>query len=283
MAFVRRFSISSRSLLLALALLASGCVRRYPLQGLVLSSDPSRSTVTISHRAIPGVMPAMAMPIRLARPAEGEGLEPGAVVAFELALSRQGAVAHRLRRLPPSNQVEEDGQVVKLQPPASQVAVGDLAPDFTLTDQDGQPVRLSDFRGRVTVVNFLYTRCPLPEVCPRLAATFARIQRRFADRQDLALLTITLDPHHDTPDVLKKYSMLWRAVPERWRFLTGTAGQIREAVEPFGIVYWPEEGIVTHTSTVGVVGRDGRLRARVDGLSFDAKQLGDLVETALSY
>lgn len=279
MAYAPTSFTSFLSLLTAAALCGSGCAKRYRIQGLVLETDAAQSTVTISHKEIPGLMPAMAMPFRLTDPKVIPTLSPGMMVEFEL----RGSTARNIRPLPPSNQIEEDGRKVALAPPASQVKSGEVVPDFALTSHTGQRTRLTDFRDQVVAINFLYTRCPLPEVCPRLAATFARIQRRFAHRNDLTLLTITLDPHHDTVEVLNRYSILWKADSTRWRFLTGAPDDIRRAAELFGIIYWPEEGIVTHTSSIAIIGKSGKLHARIDGLSFDAKQLGDLIESALSY
>ena len=156
-------------------------------------------------------------------------------------------------------------------------------PDFTLIDQNRQGVRLSDFRGKVVAVDFIYTRCPLPDVCPRLSANFARLQSRFRPRMgsDLMLLSITIDPQYDTSEVLLRYATIWNAAARGWRFLTGPDKEIEIVARRFGMNYWPEEGLITHTSETGVIARDGRLAARVDGSSFAASQLGDLIEREL--
>lgn len=269
-----------------LALLALLLARRDEVDGLVLATDPARLAVTVSHKEVPGLMPAMAMPFRVRDAALLEGLRPGMFIRFELSTGEEGgSYISRIRRIAVNNEIEEDGRAIALQPPKETVAPGQPVPDFELTDQLGRRVKLSDSRGKVVAVNFLYTRCPLPEVCPRLAATFARIQRRFSRNmgRDLALLTITLDPVYDTPGVLNRYAALWRAAPASWRFLTGTLDEIRRATAFFGIVYWPEEGVITHTSSVAIIGRDGRLHSTVEGLNFNAQQLGDLIETAISY
>jgi protein SCO1/2 len=128
-------------------------------------------------------------------------------------------------------------------------------------------------------VDFIYTRCPLPDVCPRLSANFARLQKRFASL--LALLSITLDPEYDTPIVLTEYAQRWRADPSTWLFLTGSAEEIRQTAGRFGVVYWPEEGTLTHTSSTAIIDRAGRLAALVEGSSFTSQQLIDLVQAQL--
>jgi protein SCO1/2 len=73
----------------------------------------------------------------------------------------------------------EDGQG-EIAPPKEKLRIGDAVADFELRDQNGRAVRMSDFLGKVVAVNFIYTRCPLPDVCPRLSASFATWQKRFA-------------------------------------------------------------------------------------------------------
>ena len=152
-------------------------------------------------------------------------------------------------------------------------------PDFSLTDQNGALVRLSSLQGQVVAIDFIYTRCPLPDVCPRLSANFARLQKRFAGK--MALLSITLDPQHDTPQVLAEYAARWRADSHTWLFLTGPDDDIRKIAGHFGVVFWAEEGAITHTSTTAIIDRTGKLAAMVEGSSFTSQQLIDLVHTEL--
>ena len=99
--------------------------------------------------------------------------------------------------------------------------------------------------------------------------------------KDLVLLSITIDPRFDTSEVLLKYAKIWNARPEGWRFLTGPDAEIEIVARRFGMNYWPEEGLITHTSQTGIIGRNGRLAAAVDGSSFAPVQLGDLIEREL--
>jgi protein SCO1/2 len=234
------------------------------MDGLVVSADPEAGTMTVAHRPVAGVMPAMTMPFRVQKVSELKGLTSGARVRFRF----DGKLARDIRRVPP----DESG----MPQPERALRPGEPAPPFQLTDQTGRKVRLSDFRGRVVALNFLYTRCPVPEVCPRLAAAFASAHRRFAG-QDLVLLSITIDPVYDTPEVLAAYAKLWRARPEQWRFLTGSADAIASVGRAYGLVYWAEEGAVAHTARTYVIGRDGTVAAAIEGTSWRVEQLGDLI------
>ena len=252
---------------------------------MVLGIDTSAKTAVISHADIRDYMPAMAMPFRVRQSGELSGLHPGAQVQFDLVIRKKASHIEHVKRLggTTTGVVEDAGDRIVLPPNPDQVAIGAAMPDFTLLDQFGKPVRLSDFRGKVVAVDFIYTRCPLPDVCPRLSANFARMQNRFADKigKDLTLLSITIDPQYDTPAVLLGYAKIWNAKADAWRFLSGPEGEIALVARRFGMNYWPEEGLITHTSETGVIARDGRLAARINGSAFTAGQLGDLISREL--
>jgi protein SCO1/2 len=249
--------------LLALALYA----KTLHLDGLVIAVDPPNSRITVSHKAIPGIMPAMVMPVKLASPRR---LKPGDRITFDL----KNGFARNIKIFDARN---EGVSEFKFPLPPETVQPGQPVPDFTLTDHLNRPTSLKQFSGKVVLVNFIYTRCPLPEVCPRLTAAFAALSRRFA-AQDVQFLSITLDPSYDTPSVLGEYAKRSGARSDRWRFLTGDTAP---AARLFGLVHWAEEGVIVHTSSTAVIGRDGRLVAIVEGSSFRLEQLADLVQHAL--
>lgn len=247
----------------------ASCGRHYRTQGIVLAVDRSNRTVTVSHRAIPGYMDAMAMPFHVAPAEQLDQLSPGSRIEFQLNAGRKSTTVRRIR-------IQQTGVGdVPLPKAEGKVSIGDRMPDFTLTDQDGHAVTLSDFRGQLVAVDFIYTRCPMPDVCPRLSANFARLQKRFAGK--IVLLSISLDPEYDTPAVLSGYAQRWRADAGTWRFLTGSMDDVRRVSGRFGVVYWAEEGAITHTSATAIIDRQGRLRALVEGSSFTSQQLIDLV------
>jgi len=251
-----------------------GCAKRHAASGLVVAVAPRQ--ITVSHREIPGVMPAMTMPIAAA---DTRGLRPGDQIEFTLKLGKRRSEAVGIRRRATLGEGLTDGLALKM--PGEAVALGAEMPDFTLTDQAGAAQSLRALRGSVVAVNFIYTRCPLPEVCPRLTSHFARLQRRLAARP-VRFLTITLDPHYDSVDVLRDYARKWRADGARWQLLTGDQATVDAVARRFGMLYWPEQGQLTHTSVTGVIDPQGRLAARIEGSSYDAAQLGDLIEQCVS-
>jgi protein SCO1/2 len=215
-------------------------------------------------------MDAMAMPFPVGSTKELDHLTPGSRVQFELVIQHKAA---SVRHIVVTQAALDDVPIPKAE---GKVAVGEAMPDFTLTSQDGSAVSLSQFRGQLVAVDFIYTRCPLPDVCPRLSANFARLQKRLGAR--VTLLSITLDPEFDTPAVLSDYARRWAADPRIWRFLTGAPDRVQKVAGQFGVVYWPEENAITHTSSTALIDREGKLAALLEGWSFTSQQLLDLVE-----
>jgi len=269
-------SISSRTGILACLsfIFQISCAKHYHAQGIVLSVNRPTQTITISHRAIPGYMEPMAMTFRAQKPQDLTNLTPGSRINFQLKVTRQSATIRNIRieQFPTAD--------VPIPKPEGQVSIGEALPDFTLTDQDNHALTLSAFREKLVAVDFIYTRCPLPNVCPMLSANFARLQKRFGDK--ITLLSITLDPQYDTPQVLTDYAQRWRADSRTWHFLTGSSDDIRKVAGHFGVIFWPEEGAITHTSSTAIVDRAGRLAAVVEGSSFTSQQLIDLVQSFLA-
>jgi len=272
-------------LLLAAESLAAG--KRYPVTGIVLEVDPPKRSFVASCAAIPGYMEAMAMPYSVLDSRQLANLKPGAYVDFTLVVEKQRSYveAIRVHRYEASEREPLVARRLKLlEAPRATVKPGEAVPDFTLIDQTGRPVTLSQWAGRVVAVTFIYTNCPLPDYCFRLSNNLSQINQRFAGRmgRDLVLLSISFDPVHDQPNVLAKYASTFKADPETWRFLTGPLDKVKAVTRQFGLNYWPEEGYLTHTLHTLVIDRQGRLAADFEGNQFTARQLGDYVETLIS-
>jgi len=263
-----------RLLLPAFALVAVAAfgAKSYSVDGIVVAVDPAARTMLVSHRPIEKFMGAMVMPFHVTNAAELNGLYPGVRIQFELVVAKDRSLARNVRRTGDAD--------AEIRPPKEKLKVGDPVADFRLIDQQGREVRLEQFRGMVVAVNFLYTRCPLPDVCPRLAANFAAMQRRFQQSmgKDLVLLSVTVDPDYDTPAVLADYAKRWGADARGWRFLTGDAGHLAAQL---GEVYWTDEGSIGHNSMTSVISRTGRLAAVVEGSGYRVDQLAHVIAREL--
>jgi protein SCO1 len=245
--------------------------KTYAVDGIVVAVDPVARTMLVSHRAIAHYMPAMMMPFRAESAAELATLHPGARILFDLSVTKAQVLARNIRL--------SGAPDAAIPPPKEKLAIGAALPDFQLTDQNGSTIRAADLRGKVVAIDFIYTRCPLPDVCPRLSANFALLQRQFRDTAggNLALLSVTVDPDFDTPAVLAEYARRWAAAPG-WLFLTGDVAALASAL---GEIYWADEGSIGHNSTTSIFGRDGRLAAQIDGSNYRPDQLAHLIARQL--
>jgi protein SCO1 len=264
---------------------------RYPASGLVLKIDRSHSSALISCNAIPGYMEAMTMPISVRAASDLDNLKPGTMIDFVLAVDKDSVVAEAVRTHVYQGLEPDPAAARRLKlltqaagNSAKPLSIGDAVPDVTLTAQDGKTVTLSRFRGKVVALNFVYTRCALPNFCVRSSNNFGNLQTRFRNslKRDFVLLTITFDPVHDSPEALEKYALKFAADPTAWHFLTGSETAIRRVCNLFGEDYFPDEGLMDHSLHTAIIDRQGRLVANIEGNEFTAQQLGDLVQTVLT-
>ena len=266
--------------------------KRYAVKGMVLRVDPPTRTFTVSHDAIEGLMSAMIMPFEVRDARDLMPLAPGAMVEFTLVVGAQAGYAAdiRVRKYQTAELDPLTARRLALLKKAAgsavpPLAIGQPVPDFTLTDQTGQPVRLSAIgAGKVAVLNFVYTRCALPQFCLRASNVFSTMQRRFARQygRDLVLLTVTFDPERDTPEVLATYAARFNADPKMWRFLTGKAADVRRVCALFGVESYLDEGLVNHSLHTAIIDRRGRLVANIEGNQYTPEQLGDLILETLT-
>ena len=243
--------------------------RRYDLSGIVDAVDAKRQQVTIKHEDIPGYMDAMTMPFTVKEDwvynviAVGDQIRAQVVVQGDRAWLEQVSITQQTPPDAPPPPAEPVREFVPY--PAS---------DFTLTDQDGQPFSLHQLQGKTVVLDFIFTRCPGP--CPLLSLKFSRLQQKLGERlgKDIFLLSITIDPRHDTPQVLKEYAQRYNANLSGWKFLTGSTKDIILAATAFGADYKAnEEGIVDHRLVTCIINPQGIIAKEFIGTAHSVDDL----------
>jgi protein SCO1/2 len=279
--------------LLCLCASAGWAAKTYSVTGLVLNVEKEHQRFVASCQSIPGYMDAMVMPYPVRDAKELEGLAPGMMIEFTLVVEPESAYAEKIH-VREYQSVEQDPLTARrlkllngvFDAPSSAtkaLEAGQRVPEFALTDQNRQRVALSQFSGKVVLLNFIYTRCALPNFCFRIANNFGVLQRRFKSRmgRELVFLTVTFDPVHDTPEALARYASIWKANPETWHFLTGATPDVQRVCNLFGVDFFPDEGLMDHSLHTAIIDPSGRLVANLEGNEFTADQLGDLVQTVL--
>jgi protein SCO1/2 len=274
-----------------IAIDASAAEKEYAVKGMVVSVNAPAKSFVVSHERVVGLMDAMTMPFEVRQAADLRDLVPGAVVEFTLVVGDSTSYATRIT-VRHYQTVEQDPSTARRLSvmkrmagltTTSPVAMGALVPDFALMDQRRQQVTMAGLSGKVVAVNFVYTRCALPQFCLRMSNNFGALQKRFARElgKELVLLTITFDPERDTPESLAAYALRWQANPTGWHFLTGSPPDIRRVCALFGQEAFADEGLMNHSLRTAVISRTGTLVANIEGNQFTPEQLGDLVAATL--
>jgi protein SCO1 len=201
----------------------------YQIKGIVVSSDAAKGAVTLDTEAIPGFMGAMIMPYKLAQPG----------VATEL---------EKVYNVP---------------------APGQTVPNFKFLNQDGKTIDIHQYRGKVLLVTFIYTRCPLPDYCIRMSRNFATVQHQLAADPQLYnkthLLSVSFDPAHDTPKVLRSYGASYTGdhggeAFSHWDFAAPSSSDLDAADQFFDVGVSPgSNNTLTHSLSTAIIAPSGKI------------------------
>ena len=136
--------------------------------------------------------------------------------------------------------------------------------DYKFTNQLGQAVSLSQFDGQALAITFFFTRCPIPEFCPRLSKNFQDVSQKLATRPggptNWHLLSVSFDTEFDTPPVLKAYAERYQYDPAHWSFLTGPSNKVSELAQLSGVKVAPEGGLFNHDFRTLIIDAAGHLQ-----------------------
>jgi protein SCO1/2 len=234
-------------------------VRSFMAKGTVMELKPDGRTVVIQHEAISNYMAAMTMPFKAKVPEELAGLQRGDEISFQLQVTESESWVERITKI----------GVVSLPPIQTSAHSSTNRPnhplrDYKFTNELGQAVSLNDFRGQALAITFFYTRCPIPEYCPRLSKNFQEAQQKLESLPGAPanwhLLSISFDPEFDSPPMLKAYGNSYQYDPKHWSFLTGPTNQIGELARQSGLSYQNNAGTFDHDFRTLIIDASGHLQ-----------------------
>jgi len=248
---------------------ASATAKHYKLKGKVIAVDRAAKKATIQHEAIEGYMEGMTMDFPIHDDWLWDDLTPGSEITADLVVDSAAKEPFWL---------EGVGIIAVPQPGQSPLAanpnfaqVGQPAPDFSLTNQDGKHISLKDFRGKALAITFIYSKCPLPDYCIRMSMNFSNLAIQLADdaeaREKIRLLSISFDPANDTPAKLREYGLGYLgkgAKPDFtiWQLAVGSDAEIRKIADFFGLRYEVDpnnKAQISHSLRTAVIGPDGKV------------------------
>lgn len=254
--------------------------RIFPAKGVVLSVNREERQVVIRHGAISNYMAAMTMPFKVKSAGDLTALQDGDEISFQLHVTeteswvdqfvktgngapgtgsaRKDSPSHRAGPVPGAPQPNSG--------PAAAVTVASANPllSYKFTNELGQAVSLNDFRGQALGVTFIYTRCPLPDYCPRLSKNFQEASRKLGAMTNAPanwhFISVSFDPEFDTPAMLRAYGGSYSYDPNHWSFLTGPPDKIAELAKACGVEYSPDAGAINHNFRTLIVDAAGHLQ-----------------------
>jgi protein SCO1/2 len=235
--------------------------KHYTLTGRVASKVPATRAIVVDHDEIPGFMAAMTMPYTVAEGIELSGIEPGDRIRADIDVKPDGQ--YSLDRISVTDSSHRD----KAAKETKQLWPGQDVPDIEMVNQDGKMVRLSEFRGKALLLTSIYTRCPMPNFCPRLSSLFASVNRELAkspkEYERTQLLSVSIDPKYDTPPVLRKYGLAYLHEDPKgfahWQFTAPSPENLRKLADAFSLIYQEEDNQISHTMSTVLIGPDGKL------------------------
>lgn len=239
--------------------------QKFSVRGVVREIEAQEKMVRIAHEEIPGYMAAMTMPFSVNDAKVLRNVRRGDDVEFELIVTESDSWISRIATITPADVTTSASQL--REPSASgdigneRLETGESIPDFALTDQRGEPFQFHNLKGKAVLLTFIYTRCPIPNFCPLMSKNFADLQQRLEKEfpGQFHLLSVSIDPEFDTPQILNGYAERFSYDPETWTYAAGTLEQIQHVGGLFGLTREPENGLISHDLRTALIDQEGRL------------------------
>lgn len=268
--------------------------REFTVRGVVRDIPADGRSVVVRHEEIPGYMPKMTMDLTLADTNEVRGLSIGDTIEFRLVTRAEDHFIDRIRRLagdpartnavgrsmsgPASAPVEGLPRIAELKP-------GDPVPEILLVSEEGRELRISELRGRAVAMTFFFSRCPIPDFCPRMNRNFLeareRLRRDVSAPRNWMFLSVSFDPEFDGPVVLKGYAKAYRgANPEGWVFASTGPGALEVLKSGFDLKLARDGGGFSHNLRTVVIDREGRVFRMFDGNRWTPAELAEAMSAA---
>jgi len=286
LSWTQEFTVPRKPLfLLALLTLAVGCKfekvpstsmtttlnappKTFNIRGKVLAIHDAK--VTLDGEDVPGFMEAMTMDYKLKDPSVASELHPGDRITAKVLAdkSAEGYTNIRLDDIVVIAQARPD-----YKPPVSYhvPTPGDQVPNFKFLNQSDRTIQLDQFRGKLVLLTFIYTRCQLADFCPRMSRNFADVDKALAADPALYkkthLLSISFDPAYDTPKVLRSYGGAYTGnyTNEKflhWDFAAPTEKDLATVTQYFDVGVTPGDNrSLTHSLSTVLIGKDGKVIA----------------------
>jgi protein SCO1/2 len=257
----------------------------FETRGVVRSVPEGGRTLVVRHEEIPNYMPKMTMELNVRNTNEITGLERDDEIMFQLVASTDTHWIQKIKRV---------GKAAPSETPATtpgftltkELEPGDTIPDYELLAEDGRTIRFSSFTGQALAVTFVFTRCPLPDFCPRMENNFATTRELLltnsAAPTNWQFLSISFDPDYDTPEVLRSHARFYRHDnPDRWLFVVASTKVLATLAPELDLMLAREEGgSISHNLRTVVLDSHGKIFQQFDGNRWTPEELAQALREA---
>lgn len=242
----------------------------YVVRGILKDIRQEEHQLVVNHEDIPHFMPAMTMPFSVKDAAMLTNAVIGDKIAFQLHVTESDSWVDHVERLTATEGTAKSPAVL---PNANAVREGVPPPisrtpsplrDYQFTNELGEPVSLAEFRGQAIALTFFFTRCPIPQYCPRLSRNFEEVQRKLSAMANAPtnwhLVSVTFDPEHDTSEVLRVYATSYHYDRAHWSFLTGPSDKIAELARLCDVKFDADGAFFNHNFRTLIIDASNRLQ-----------------------
>ena len=254
--------------------------KEYDVIGVIQDIKEDQNTIIIDHDSIPGFMMPMVMPFNFEHKKDVVGLSIGDSVKFSLVVTTSNSYASDFTVLGRSEIVDdydefwEDDEYREKQ-------IGERLSDVSLLDINGDSISLSSLNGKFRFISFIFTRCPIPNMCPAVVIKNGVLANNFRDYNNLELIMVSFDYAYDSPNVLKDYYGDLISIYSNWSVWSSAGGisDLYTLSSEIGCEFWGiEENNIGHNLRSALVGPNMELLKVWEGDKWLAKDVRKDIE-----
>lgn len=266
---------------------STNILRAFVARGIIRVMPEGGKSLVIKHEDIPGFMPKMTMEFEVRDSSQLKGLAVGDPIVFEIKANQNESWIEGIHRAGTNDLASvtpaDPASIALLH--ANQLKPGEELPDHELLSEEGKTIHFSAFRGKAVAFTFIFTRCPLPDYCPRMSKNFSRTRELLVQRSDAPsnwqFLSVSFDPGFDQPGVLSRYAYSYRGgLTNQWLFAAAPTNVLKALASQIDFRLGNEEGSFQHNLRTVVLDTKGRVFRTFEGNQWKAEELADAMVLA---
>jgi len=252
----------------------------YEVSGRIVEVDHENTTLLVAHEDIPGLMPAMTMPFKVKDAAELTKVSSGDAVRFRLVTGTGSSWIEGITPIEDDSVPPLDDEYILASEDSGPSDESIYLHDATWTDQNGKPVQLSSFSGKPVLISMIFTRCGY--ACPRIVHDMKAIGEKLDKEvgEKVQFVLVSIDPNHDTPEMLRLFARAHGLDSDRWTLLRGEETDIRVLAAMLGVRYKKDPNeLYSHTNLVTLLDEKGEIVHRQKGLNVPPDETVSVMNT----